>query len=159
MNEQAEIIDSSKMQILNCFPVEYENDEEITAPENAEKSEVCVCSLDKNIIVASRSKKSGRLIGEIVFDKRSASPVAKGFDKLLSEEKPTDAPVEFENGADKILITFSSSWAHNLPAPLERINFYNRRNYELDDLRSRDIWLSLPPKSARRLADELAKLF
>ncbi len=159
MNKEPEIIDSNQMKVLSNFPIEYENDEEITKPESAEKAELSICSLDKNIIIAYRSKKSGRLISEIIFDKQNILLVAKNVDKLLSEEKPWDKPIEFENGKDKLLITYSSSWAHNLPAPFERINIYNRRNYELDNLQSRDIWLSLPPEMAQRFADEITKLF
>ena len=159
MNDQAETIDSSEMQILDEFPVEYRNDEEITAPENSEKAGLAVCALVENIIIAYRSRKSGRLIGEIVFEKQSGAPIAAGIDELLSQEKPWDAPIEIKDGKDEILMTFSSSQAHNLPAPLERVNIYNRRNYELDGLRSRDVWVSLPPHSAQQLAKSLAKLF
>lgn len=69
MNEEPEIIDSSEMEILNQFLIEYENDEEITKPESTEKAELYICSLDKDIIIAYRSKRSGRRISEIVVEK------------------------------------------------------------------------------------------
>lgn len=159
MNQETEIINSSRMTVLSEFPVEYENDEQITKPEDAEKADLYICSLDENIVVAYRSAKTGRRISELVFEKTNVSAVAGSVDKLLETENPWDAPLEIESGRDKILITYSSSWAGNLPAPLERINVYNRRDYELDDLRARDVWLSLPPKTARRFAVEMTKLF
>lgn len=148
------------MNELSRFPIEYENDEEITKPESTEKAELYICFLDTDIIIAYRSKRSGRRISEIVFERQNALFVAESIKELLNREKPWEESISLENGKDKLLIYYSSSWAHNLPAPFERVNVKNSgRNYELDDLRSRDIWLSLPPRMAQRFADEIQKLF
>lgn len=159
MAEAAEKIDSSQMKILSEFSVEYENDEEITKPDSAEKKKVFLCSLDENVIVAYQSRITGRIVSVIVFEKDNAFEVGKTINKILDSREPWSEPAEIEEGKDKILITYSSSWAHNLPAPLERINVYNRRNYELDELRAQDMWLSLPPKMAKKFADEIEKQF
>lgn len=155
MAERIEKIDSSGMRVLSEFPVKYENDEELTIPHEAEKATILIGALDENIIIAYSSKKTGNIISEIVFERNNIFSVGQSISEILEKREPWNEPFKYESGKDNILVTYSSSWAHNLPAPLERVNVYNRRNYELDGLRARDMWLSLPPKMARKLADEI----
>lgn len=157
MTENVETFDSKQMEILTEFPVEYDNDEEITVPQNAEKSHVLLARLGENLVIGYRWKKTGEAVGSVIFENRNILSVADGIVKLLNEEEPWNAPLEFDAGRDKVLITYSSSWAHNLPAPLERVNVYNHGSYEFDGLRAHDVWFSVPPKFAQKLADEIKK--
>lgn len=159
MDETAEIIDSSQMNVLSEFSLEYENDEEITKAESTTRVKLYLGTLKDDVIISSLSRNTQEMQGDLVVEKQNIRFVGESINELLKKEKPWEESIKEESGKDKILITYSSSWAHNLPAPFERINVYNRRNYELDGLRSRDWWLTLPPKMAQRLADEITKLF
>ena len=159
MNEEPEIIDSSKMEVLSEFPLEYENDEEITKAESTSRIKTYVGVIGNNVIISSLSKNTHEITGDLVVEKRNIMFIAESINELLDREKAWEESIKKESGKDKLLIYYSSSWANNLPAPFERINIENKRNYELDDLRSRDWWLILPPRMAQRLADEITKLF
>lgn len=159
MTEGIEKFNPDQMEILSEFPVEYDNDEEITVPQNAEKSHVLLGTLGENIVIAYRSKKSNRIITDVVFEKESILSVGKSINGILREGELWTQPVEYEKGKDKVLVTYSSSFGHTITAPLERVNVYNRRDYELDGLRAQDMWLSLPPRMAKKLAGEIEKIF
>lgn len=159
MTEDIEKFDSSELNILSEFPIEYDNDEEITVPHNAEKSHVLLGTLDESAALGYRWKKTNEAVVSVIFEKSNIQLIADGIEKLLNEKEPWNAPLEFDGGRDRILITYSSSWAHNLPAPLERVNVYNHGSYELDGLRAQDVWFSVPPKAANQLAQEIRTHF
>lgn len=159
MTENVEKFDTSRMEILSEFPVKYDNDEEITKPQDSDKAKIYIASLNENVVIAYQSRKTGRIVSDIVFEKDSILSVGKGVNEVLEKDEPWKEPVEYEKGRDNVLITYSSSFGHDVVAPLERVNVYNRRNYELDGLRAQDMWLSLPPRMAKKLADETEKLF
>lgn len=159
MNDEVEIIDSSKIEILSEFPLEYESDEEITKAEGTAGIKLYVGIRENDVIISSLSRNTHEVRGDLVVEKQNILFVAESMKELLNRDKPWEESIKKESGKDKLLIYYSSSWAHNLPAPFERINIENKRNYELDDLRSRDWWLILPPRMAQRFADEITKLF
>lgn len=148
------------MSVLSEFPLEYENDEEITKAEDTEGTRLYIGSSGSDIIIGQLSRITNRIRGVLLVEKQNLLFIGESIDELLDREKPWEESIKLESGKDKLLIYYSNSWAHNLPAPFERVNVENSgRNYELDNLRSRDIWLSLPPKMAQKLADEIQRLF
>lgn len=147
------------MEILSEFPLEYDNDEEITKSESTSRIKTYIGTLENDVIISSLSRNTHEVTGDLVVEKQNITFIAESINRLLDEEKPWEESIKKESGKDKLLIYYSSSWANNLPAPYERINVENKRNYELDNLRSRDWWLELPPRMAQRLADEIIKLF
>ncbi len=159
MNDEAEIIDSSKMEVLSEFPLEYENNEEITKAESTEGIKLYIGMLKNDVIISSLSRINNEVRGDLVVEKQNIVFIAESINRLLDKEKPWTEPIEYENGKDDLLIYYLSSWAHNLPAPFERIVVRNRRNYILDRLRSIIIGIELPPRMAQRFADEITKLF
>jgi len=132
MNEEPEIIDSSRMEVLSEFPLEYENDEEITKAESTAGIKLYVGIMENDVIISSLSRNTHEVRGDLVVEKQNILFVAESIKELLDKEKPWTEPIEYENGKDDLLIYYSSSWAHNLPAPFERIVIRNRRNYVLD---------------------------
>ncbi|MDQ3323974.1 MAG: hypothetical protein M3525_16290 [Acidobacteriota bacterium] len=147
------------MEVLSEFPLEYDNDEEITKSESTSRIKTYIGIIENNVIISSLSRNTGEITGDLVVEKRNIVFIADSINELLNREKPWEESIKAESGKDKLLIYYSSSWANNLPAPFERVNIENKRNYELDNLRSRDWWLILPPRMAQKLADEIAKLF
>jgi hypothetical protein len=159
MSQQIENIDSKRARTISEFLLEYENDEEITKPDAAQRARLFIGVLDDDVIVSSQSRNTGEIWGNIAIEKRNINFVAESIEKLLGAEKPWETPIEYENGKDRLLIYYGSSWAHNLPAPFERINVRNRRNYEMDGLRSIDVEMELPPRMAQKFAEQIKKLF
>ena len=159
MNEQTEIFDSAKMKVLGEFALEYDNDETITQPAESSRAKIFVGTIGENIIIASQSRNTQEITGDLIVEKQNLRFIAESIEDLLDREKPWEAAIERESGKDNLQIYLTNSWAHNLPAPLERINIKNSRNYELDGLRSRDWWLSLPPRMAQKLLDEIKNHF
>ncbi|MDQ3323397.1 MAG: hypothetical protein M3525_13350, partial [Acidobacteriota bacterium] len=134
MNEEAEIIDSSKMEILSEFPLEYENDEEITKAESTARTKLYIGTIGSDVIISSLSRNTNEIRGDLVVEKQNIVFVGESINELLNREKPWEESIKKESGKDKLLIYYSSSWANNLPAPFERIVVRNRRNYVLDRL-------------------------
>jgi hypothetical protein len=159
MNEEPEIIDSSKMEVLSEFPLEYENDEEITKAESTAGIKLYVGIMENDVIISSLSRNTHEVRGDLVVEKQNILFVAESIKELLNRDKPWEESIKKESGKDKLLIYYSSSWAHNLPAPFERVVVRNRRNYVVDRLESTFLGLELPPKMAQRFADEITKLF
>ncbi len=159
MNEEPEIIDSSKMEILSEFPLEYENDEEITKAESTARVNLYIGVMENDVVISSLSRNTHEIRGDLVVEKQNILFVAESINKLLDKEKPWEESIKKESEKDDLLIYYSSSWANNLPAPFERIVVRNRRNYVLDRLEAMFLGLELPPKMAQRLADEITKLF
>ncbi len=159
MSEEPEIIDSSKMEVLSEFPLEYENDEEITKAESTAAVNLYIGVMGNDVAISSLSRNTHETRGDLVVEKQNILFIAESINKLLDKEKPWEESINKENGKDKLLIYYSSSWANNLPAPFERIVVRNRRNYVLDRLEAMFLGLELPPKMAQRLADEITKLF
>ena len=56
MNEEPEIIDSSKMEVLSELLIEYENDEEITKAESTSRIKTYIGVIGNNVIISSLSK-------------------------------------------------------------------------------------------------------
>lgn len=159
MNEETEIIDSSKMEVLSEFPLEYENDEEITKAESTARIKLYIGIMENNVVISSLSRNTQEIRGDLVVEKQNILFVAESINKLLDKEKPWVEVIKKESGEDKLLIYYSSSWANNLPAPFERVNTENKRKYKLDGLRSQILDLDLPPRMAQKLANEITKLF
>lgn len=154
-----EVIDASRAQTLGEISIEYENDEEITKPESATQTKLFIGVAGDEVVISSLNKNSGKVSGELAVEKENILFVADAIEKLSGEEKPWEKPIEAQRGKDDLLVFYSSSWAHNLPAPLERVVVRNRRQYVIDGLRSHLLGLELPPPAARKFAAEIKKLF
>jgi hypothetical protein len=167
MNEKTQMIDSVEYEVIDFrqaetlgeIPIEYENDEEITKPDSATQVKLFVGVAETDVVVSSLNKTSGKVSGELAIEKQNVLFVADAIEKLLSAEKPWDEPIEKKSGKDDLLIFYSSSWAHNLPAPLERVVVRNRRRYVIDGLRAHLLGLEMPPGAARKFIAEIRKLF
>lgn len=154
-----EVIDASRAEMLGEIPVEYGNDEEITKPGSATQVKLFVGILETDVVVSSLNRNSGKISGELAIEKENVLFIADAIEKLLSAEKPWEEPIEKKTGKDDLLVFYSSSWAHNLPAPLERVVVRNRRTYVIDGLRAHLLGLEMPPPTARKFAAEIRKLF
>jgi len=167
MNEKTQMIDSVEYEVIDFrqaqtlgeISIEYENDERITKPESATQNKLFIGVAEDDVVVSSLARNGGKVSGELAIEKENILFVADAIEKLLSAEKPWENPIERKNGKDDLLIFYSSSWAHNLPAPLERIVVRNRRRYVIDGLRAHLLGLELPPGAAREFAGEIKKLF
>ncbi len=159
MSEDVETIDSSRMRVLGEFELEYENDELITKPDAAARVKLFIGESGGDVIVASLSRNTGETRGDLALGKENILFAAESIELLLERETPWEEAIRRKSGRDELLIYFSSSWPHNLPAAFERVNLENKRKYKLDGLRSQVLGLSLPPRMARRLAFEIKRIF
>ena len=167
MSEKTQIIESVEYEITNSdnaevlaeIPVEYDNDEEITKPDSALETKIFICRLNKTeTVFRSLGRNSGKISGDLVVETQNLPFIAESIKKFLNEEKPWNESFELKNGKDDLLIQFTSSWAGNLPAPLERISINNRRRYLLDNLRAHLLGLNLPLRTAEKTAQEIENL-
>ena len=167
MNEKTQIIESVEYEVINSddaevlaeIMVEYDNDEEITKPDSALETKIFICRLNEaETVFRSLGRNSGKISGDLVIEMQNLPFIAESIGRMLNEEKPWDESFELKNGKDDLLINFTSSWAGNLPAPLERISINNRRRYVLDGLRAQLLGLNLPLRTARKTAEEIEKL-
>jgi hypothetical protein len=153
-----EVIETEQAEILGELFFEYANDEEITKPESASQTKLFIGNLDGEIVFRSLDKNTGKISGDLIIEKQNLLFVAESIEKLFGKETPWTENIEYRNGKDDLLIYFQSSWAHNLPAPFERIVIRNRRKYLLDGLRSHLLGLELPLHTAEKLIVEIKKL-
>lgn len=154
-----EVIDSSRARILGEISIGYENDEEITKPDSAAQTKLFIGGAETDVVISSLARNSEKVSGELAVEKENILFVADSIEKLLGAEKPWETPIEAKRGKDDLLIFYSSSWAHNLPAPLERVVVRNRRRYVIDGLRAHLLGLEMPPRAARKFVEEIRKLF
>ncbi len=93
MNEEPEIIDSSRMEVLSEFPLEYENDEEITKAESTKaestaRVKLYIGIMENDVIISSLSRNTHEIRGDLVVEKQNILFVAKSINEFLDKEKP-----------------------------------------------------------------------
>ncbi len=88
MNEEPEIIDSSRMEVLSEFPLEYENDEEITKAESTARVKLYIGIMENDVIISSLSRNTHEIRGDLVVEKQNILFVAKSINEFLDKEKP-----------------------------------------------------------------------
>lgn len=157
MKQGAEIFNSEEAETIAEIDIEYLHDEEITVPQFAYQSKLLIGKLGDDFVVSATWRSTGTGRGILVFERGSGSAVCDAIDRILASPEPWETPIEISNGSDRLTVTFSSSWSHTVPAPLERLNIRNRRNYVLDGVEAAVEGISLPPASARRFADEMRR--
>ena len=158
MQQTPETIRSADAETLAEMDIEYPFDEELTVPQFSGESRLFIGKLSDDIVVSSVWRASGKVSGNVVFHRRNGIAICDAIDQLLTSESAWEHPVSITEGKDSITVSFSSSWPHNTPAPLERINVINRRNYLLDGLESHIVEISLPPSEAKKFADKLRQI-
>lgn len=161
MNGEVEIIDLAEMRILREFPVEYGNDEETAVPHLSNTESCIIGELKDLVILATKTRGNPELSFHVAFDRQNREFVAAELRNVV--QNPTEGEVEntvTEKGKDKLLIGIRNNFPHNVLAPIVRIFIKNLRpvaskGQNLDQ----KYWdLSLPPKGAERLAEELESL-
>jgi hypothetical protein len=161
MDEEIEIIDLDEMRVLREFPIEYENDEEKLVPHLA-NVETCAVGVLKNLIVLTvKTKGNEERSFQVAFDKQNAETVAARLKEVLKNSAETNIENEIiERGADRLLIGMRSNFPHNLLAPYVRAFIKNLRPVAANgqNLDQRYWDLSLPPKAAEKLTEELENL-
>jgi hypothetical protein len=101
MNEEPEIIDSTDMEILSEFPVEYD-EEEIESPSSTNIKNCFIKAGGGWIVFAANSKGSDEAVGNVAFERDSFKQLAQELEAVLSGklyEEKLDA-LSFENGRD-----------------------------------------------------------
>ncbi len=88
MSEEPEIIDSSKMEVLSNFPLEYQNDEEITKAESTARVKLYIGIMENDVIISSLSRNTHEIRGDLVVEKQNILFVAKSINEFLDKEKP-----------------------------------------------------------------------
>ncbi|HEX9959396.1 MAG TPA: hypothetical protein VGB00_00520 [Pyrinomonadaceae bacterium] len=161
MDEEIEIIDLNEMRVLREFPLMYENDEEKLVPHLA-NVESCAVGVLKNLVVLTvRTKGNEERSFQIAFDRQNAETVAAKLKDVLKNSAETGVENEItERGADSLLIGIRSNFPHNLLAPYVRAFIKNLRAVAArgQNLDQRYWDLSLPPRAAQKLAEELENL-
>ncbi len=157
MNEEMEIVDSSKMEILSEFSVEYD-DEEIESPSSTNIKNCFIKSGGEWIVFAANSKGSDEAVGDVAFERSSFKQLSRELEAVLSGKlykEKLDA-LEFENGRDQMIVSATSNLPLNQFAWVNRVNISNLRQIELDDLEYGSF--SLPVKAAQKLSREMNRL-
>lgn len=157
MNDEAEIIDSSKMEILSEFSIEYD-EEEIASPSSTNGKNCFIKTSDGWVVFAANSKGSDEATGEVAFEQGSFKQLSQELEAVLSGklyEEKLDA-LTFQNGKDKMIISATSNLPLNQFAWVNRVNISNLREIELDGIEYGE--LSLPVKAARKLHQEMKRL-
>jgi hypothetical protein len=161
MDEEIEIIDLDQMRILREFPLAYENDEEKLVPHLANFESCAVGVLENLVVLTVKTKGNEERSFQVAFDRENAATVAARLKEVLKNSAETEIENEIiERGADKLLIGIRSNFPHNLLAPYVRAFIKNLRAIAArgQNLDQRYWDLSLPPKAAEKLAEELENL-
>lgn len=157
MNEEPEIIDSTDMEILSEFAVEYD-EAELESTTSANMKNCFIKASDAWVVFAADSKGSDEAVGEVAFERGTFRRLTEELDAVLAgklHEEKSDAST-FKNGRDEIVVGASSNLPLNRLAWTNRINISNLREIELDDLEYGQ--MSLPVEAARKLHEEMKRL-
>ena len=157
MNETPEIVDSTDMEILSEFPVEYDQNE-LESPSSTNMNNCFIKASDIWIVFAANSKGSDEAVGNVAFERSTFDRLSRELEAVLAgklHDEKMDA-LTFENGSDKMIISATSNLPLNQFAWVNRINISNLREIELDDLEYGQI--SLPVEAARKLHGEMKRL-
>lgn len=157
MDEEPEIIDSTNMEILSEFLIEYD-EEEISSPSSTNGKNCFIKASDGWIVFAANSKGSDEAIGEVAFERASFKQLSQELEAVLSGKlykEKLDA-LTFQNGKDEMIISATSNLPLNQFAWVNRVNISNLRQIELDEIEYGE--LSFPVKAARRLHQEMKRL-
>jgi hypothetical protein len=161
MDEEIEIIDLDHMRVLREFPLMYENDEEKLVPHLANIESCAVGVLENLIVLTVRTKGNEERSFQVGFERENSETVAARLKDVLKNSAGTDVENEIiERGADRLLIGIRSNFPHNLLAPYVRAFIKNLRPVAArgQNLDQRYWDLSLPPRAAEKLAEELENL-
>lgn len=157
MNEEPEIIDSTNMEILSEFPVEYD-EAELESPSSTNMKNCFIKASDRWIVFAANSKGSDEAVGDVAFERRTFSQLANELEAVLAGKlykEKLDA-LTFENGRDQMIVSATSNLPLNQFAWVNRVNVTNLREMELDE--NEYGGLSLPVEAARKLHEEMKRL-
>ena len=157
MNEEPEIVDSTNMEILSEFSVEYD-DEEIASPSSTNIKKCFIKAFDGWVVFATNSKGLDEAIGNVAFERGSFIQLSQELEAVLSGklyEEKLDA-LTFQNGKDEMIISATSNLPLNQFAWMNRVNISNLRQIELDEIEYGE--LSLPVKAVRKLHQEMKRL-
>ena len=157
MNEEPEIIDSTDMEILSEFAVEYD-EAELESTGSTNMKNCFIKASDEWVVFAANSKGSDEAVGSVAFERgtfrRLTEELAAVLAGKLHDEK-LDA-LTFKNGRDEMTVGASSSLPLNQLAWVNRVNISNLREIELDEIEYGQ--MSLPVEAARRLHEEMKRL-
>lgn len=179
MNQKAEAIDSSRMEILSEFDGAPDEDGE-TIPYR-------LGVLGEDFIVASQSsiarKPQGKVVpenanertkfvfengikrdwwsGDIVFELKNFDGVLQRLEEIFGERpaRPIDLnAVDIINGKDEIAVSLNSVMPHNVGAPVVTVQISIYRALKID-INETDGWhLYLAPETGEKLMKEMQKI-
>lgn len=157
MNEKPEIVDSTDMETLCEFPVEYD-EAELESLSSTNMKNCFIKASDEWVVFAANSKGSDEAVGNVAFEPGSFKRLTEELGAVLAgklhDEKLDD--VTFKDGADEIVVSASSNLPLNQLAWVNRVNITNLREIELDELEYGQ--MSLPVEAARKLHREMKRL-
>jgi len=157
MSEEMEVIDSTNMEILSEFPVEYD-EAELESPSSTNMKNCFIKASDRWIVFAANSKGSDEAVGNVAFERGTFRQLADELEAVLAGKlykEKLDA-LTFENGKDQMIVSATSNLPLNQFAWVNRVNISNLRQIELDEIEYGE--LSLPVKAVRKLHQEMKRL-
>lgn len=157
MNETPEIVDSTDMEILSEFAVEYDQ-AELESPNSTNMKNCFIKASEKWVVFAANSKGSDAAVGDVAFERGTFKRLTEELEAVLSgklHEEKLDA-LTFENGRDRMIVSATSNLPLNQLAWINRINISNLREIELDELEYGQ--MSFPVETARKLYQEMRRL-
>lgn len=157
MSEDIEIIDSTDMEILSEFPIEYD-EAELESPSSTNMKNCFIKASDRWIVFAANSKGSDEAVGNVAFERGSFKRLTEELGAVLAgklHEEKLDA-LTFKNGRDEMIVGASSSLPLNQFVWINRISISNLREIELDEIEYGEI--ELPVEAAKKLHREMERL-
>lgn len=156
-NEELEIVDSTSMEILSEFAVEYDQ-EELDSPSSTNIKSCFIKASGEWVVLATSSKGSGVAMGDVAFGRGAFKQLSQELEAVLGgklHREKLDA-LTFSSGRDEMIVSATSSLPLNQLAWVNRINIANLREIELDEVGYGE--LSLPVEAAKKLHQEMQRL-
>lgn len=156
-NEELEVVDSTGMEILSEFAVEYDQ-AELDSPSLTNIKNCFIKASGEWIVLATSSKGSGVAMGDVAFGRGAFRQLSQELEAVLGgklHREKLDA-LSFSIGRDQMIVSATSSLPLNQLAWINRINISNLREIELDELEYGE--LSLPVEAAKKLHQEMRRL-
>ena len=180
MDETAEIIDSSEMEILSEFQSEITEDEEFATPYR-------LGVLNNNLIVTAQNtiayKPQGKKIpedadektkiaveknikrnwwrGRLVFELKNFEGVLARLEEIYGERPAREIDLnelDIINGKDKIAVSKMSVMPNNVGQPINSVQLTNYRKVDMDDYVSSGWHLYVTPETGLKLMDEIKRI-
>ena len=151
MNENIEIIDSSKMKVLSEFSYVDEPMDNIT--------NYYLGILDNLFIIRIRGESSNP-IGVTFFERKIYNEVIKMLEDVYAGKlyETNQTSLELEQGKDDIIISIMSAMPHTATRPIERLFIQNVRTAILDSRERDGFNVTASLETGRKLLAEMKRI-